>query len=589
VPRFTFADLGGGLNQGQPPGSIKDNEFVRLRNFYPFSTKLRRRGGMRVLNSAAYAERITGIFPYRPSTATSFTPVLGSLTTLAKLSGTSIVAIPALSGFAIGTSTRPWTMFQYKDVLYALRASANAIVRCDGTYYGPSGITAPASAPTIADGAAGAVPAADFYGVFTYYNPTTNVESDPSPASAKLTHTGSKKIDWSGVLTSSNAQVGARRLYRTLPNQTGEYYFVGQIDNNIDTTFTGDNVLVQDMGEAVSFQNGLPPDNVMYGAVWKERLFVTDEVDVFYSEQGRVECFNAADNYIPVFPDDGAVIRALCAYGDRLVIGKTNKIHYLVGSDPDNFALLTLSDRHGCVSHHSMQTAEGLLFWLGPDNVYRSDGNAVTGIATVKLRTILDSASSSSLRDAVGLVFPELSWYVLVIPGVAELVYNYKTDAWCEIPTAAGMSVVGDYFDSSSVQQIYASDTAGFLYRVQDPTYNYDDSGTTLGGAITAVFETKPLDAQDPASRILISRLHLLAEQYAETVTLEWIHEGTATKTRVVSLDYPERWKTYAFGTRQAPRPHIRLRLTYTGASAVEFEGFAVDMDSLRRFATRPH
>ena len=38
--------------------------------------------------------------------------------------------------------------------------------------------------------------------------------------------------------------------------------------------------------------------------------------------------------------------------------------HYLVGTDPATFALLTLSDRHGCVSHHSMQSAEGYLFWL---------------------------------------------------------------------------------------------------------------------------------------------------------------------------------------------------------------------------------
>lgn len=588
MPRFTFADLGGGLNQGQPPASIKDNEFVVLENFYPFSTKLRRRGGMRVLNDAAYAERITGIYPYRPAADSSFTPILGTLTTLAKLSGTSVTVIPALSGFAIGTSTKPWSMFQYKDILYALRESSNALVRCDGTYYGPSGLAAPTAAATLADGAAGAVSAADYYGVYTYYNPTTNVESDPSPASAKLTHTGSKKIDWSGISVSTNAQCGARRLYRTLPNQTGEYYFVAQIDNNVDTTFTGDNVLVQDMGEAVSFRNGLPPTGLVAGTVWKERLFCTDEVDVFYSEDGRVECFYA-DSYIPVFPDDGAVIRALHAYGDRLVIGKTNKIHYLVGSDPDNFALLTLSDRHGCVSHHSMQSAEGLLFWLGPDNVYRSDGNAVVGIASVKLRTILDSVTPAALENSIGVVYPELNWYILVIPGVAELIYNYKTDAWTEVPTSAGMQVVGEYFDANYVQQIYAADDAGFLYRFQDSTYNYDDDGTTLGNAITAQFETKPLYSDDPASRSVISRLHLLCNDYAEQITLDWMHEGSAVKTRTVSLDYPERWKSYALSTLQAARPHTRLRATYTGALPIEIEGFAVDMDSLRRFATQPH
>lgn len=578
-----MADLGGGLNQGQPPASIKDNEFVRLRNFYPFSTKLRRRGGMRRLNLSAHSERFTGITSFRPSTDTSFTPILFGPTTISKLVGSSIVAIPPQTGFSIGSSNRLWSMFQYKNVLYGIR-SGIGLVRSDGTYYGSSGIAAPSTAPTLADGAAGTVTAADYYGVVTFFNPTTDVESDPSPASAKLTHTGSKKIDWTAIPVSTNAQVTARRLYRTLPNQTGEYYFVGELADNVSTTFT-DDVLVQDMGEAASFSNGLPSSGLVCGCVWKERLFATDEIDVLYSEDGRVECFDA-DSYIPVFPDDGAVIRALHAFGDRLVIGKTNSIHYLVGADPESFALLTLSDRHGCVSHHSMKSAEGILIWLGADNVYRSDGNSVTGIASVKLRDILDSVDASALRSSFGYIFPELSWYVLVIPGVAELVYNYRTDAWCEVPTAAGLQVLGDYFDSNFVQQVYAADDGGYVYRFADPTYGYDDHGGSVGVPIDALFETKPIDVGDPASRHAISRLHILCEQYAEEVDLAWLHEGDVLKNRTVSLDYPERWKTYALSTLQGAKPHTRLLFRYTGQTAIDVEGYAVDVESLKRFAT---
>jgi hypothetical protein len=587
MPRFVYNDVGGGLNQGQPPQTIQDREWIEVRNFYPFATKLRRRGGLRRLNDAAYSERLTGVLAFRP-TAGSVQTLVGGRTTIAELDGSSIVAIPAPVGFSISDSTKPWVAFEYKNIAYWLRQNSNALIRSDGTYYGASGISAPAAAPTLAAGAAGDIPAANFIGVYTFYNAATNVESNPSPASAIYTHAGSLKINWSGIGVSTNSQVGARRLYRVLPNQTGEYYFVAQIDNNVATTFTGDNVLVQDLGEAVSFSNGLPPSGLHFGTVWKERFFASDKVDVFYSELGQIENFDE-ESIISVFPDDGHEIRSVYAYGDRLIIGKTNKVHYLVGTDPDNFGLLTLSDRHGCASHHSMQSAEGQLFWLGLDNVYRSDGNSVIGLASVKLQTILSLLDPTTLEYAAGTVFPGLNWYVLVIPGVATVVYNYKTDAWAEFTHAAELQGVFDHFTDDFVQDMYAVDDAGYVYRFADATYNYDDDGATTGGAISATLISKPQEAGNPAAYAVMSRIYLAMQAYAAEITLSWLHEATAFNTRTVSLDYAERWKTYALSTRQGAKADVRFKIAYSGALPIEIEGWAVDGDSVGRLSTRPH
>ena len=587
MPRFVYNDIGGGLNQGQPPQTIQDREWIECKNFFPFATKLRRRGGLRRLNDAAYSERLTGVLAFRP-TAGSVQTLVGGRTTIAELDGNSIMALPPLTGFLISDSLKSWTAFEYKNIAYWLRQSSNALVRSDGTYYGPSGIVAPVTAPTLTDGAAGVIPAADFYGVYTYYNAATNVESNPSPASLVYVHAGSLKINWSGISVSSNAQVGARRLYRVLPNQTGEYYFVAQIDNNFDTTFTGDNVLVQDLGEAASFSNGVPPTGLHFGVVWKERLFVSDKVDVFHSELGRVECFDE-DSIISVFPDDGHEIRAIYAYGDRLIIGKTNKVHYIVGTDPDNFGLLTLSDRHGCASHHSMQSAEGILFWLGLDNIYRSDGNSVVGLASVKLQTILSLLDPTTLEFAVATVFPGLNWYVCVIPGVATVVYNYKTDAWTEFTHEAALQGVFDHFTDDFVQDMYATDDAGYVYRFADSTYNYDDNGATVGGAITGTLVSKPQEAGNPGAYAVMSRVYLAAQAYADVITLSWLHESTVLNTRTVSLDYAERWKTYALSTRQGAKADVRFKVAYSGALPIEIEGWAVDGDSVGRLSTRPH
>lgn len=587
MPRFVYNDIGGGLNQGQPPQTIADREWVEIKNFYPRSTKVRRRGGLRRLVSSAYAERLTGVLAFRPTTGGVQT-ILGGRTTLADLAGGVAAAIPPQSGFTISDSTKPWTAFEYKNIAYWLRELSNGLIRSDGTYYGSSGISAPTAAATLAAGAAGDIPAADFIGVYTYYNTETGVESNPSPASAVYTHAGSAKINWSGISVSTNSQVNARRLYRTLPDQTGEYYFVAQIDDNTATTFTGDNVLVQDLGEAVSFANGLPPSGLHFGTVWKERFFASDKVDVFYSELGRIECFDE-DSIISVFPDDGHEIRALYAYGDRLIIGKTNKVHYLVGSGPDSFGLLTLSDRHGCASHHSMQSAEGLLFWLGLDNFYRSDGNSVVGLASVKLQTILAALDPDTLEYATATVFPNRNWYVCVIPGVATVVYNYKTDAWAEFTHTAALQGVFDHFTDDFIQDLYAVDDAGYVYRFADETYNYDDNGASTGGAIPATLISKPQEAGNPASYAVMSRVHLAAQQYSESITLSWLHESTVLNSRTVSLDYDERWKTYALSTRQGAKADTRFKIAYSGATMIELEGWAVDADSVGRLSTRPH
>lgn len=587
MPRFIYNDVGGGLNQGQPPQTIQDREWIECKNFYPFATKLRRRGGLRRLVSAAHSEQITGVLAFRPTTG-SVQTLLGAETAIAELDGMSVVELPPQVDFTIGSSTKPWVAFEYKNVAYWLRESSNALVRSDGTYFGASGIAEPDTAPTLAAGAAGDIPAADFLGVYTYYNSATGVESNPSPASAVYTHAGSAKINWSGIAVSTNSQVTARRLYRTLPDQTGEYYFVAQIDNNFDTTFTGDNVLVQDLGEAVSFRNGLPPSNLHFGTVWKERFFASDKIDLFYSESGRIECFDE-DAIISVFPDDGHEIRGIHPYGDRLVIGKTNKVHYLVGTDPDNFALLTLSDRHGCASHHSMQSAEGLLFWLGFDNIYRSDGNSVTGLASVKLQTILAALDPDTLEYATATVFPGRNWYVLNIPGVATVVYNYKTDAWAEFTHEAALQGVFDHFTDDFVQDLYATDDAGYVYRFADETYRYDDDGATTGGAISATLISKPQEAGNPGAYAVMNRVYLAAQAYSESITLSWLHESTVVNSRTVSLDYDERWKTYALSTRQGAKADVRFKISYTGATLIELEGWACDGDSIGRLSTRPH
>lgn len=539
---------------------------------------------MRRVSSTAFVERITGLGAYRPAVLPpgGVDMVVAGPTRWGILKSGALTAIANQTGFTIPTSMQRWTLFQYKDIAYGIRQGVG-LVRSDGTYVGSTGIAAPTVAPVLADGGAGAIPAASFKGVYTFYNANTDLESNPSPVSNTLALGVNKKISWTGIAVSTNPQVTSRRIYRTLPDQSGEYFLVAEIANNIDTTYASDNVLAQDLDESVSQVNGLPSGDLRMGAVWKERLFASDGSLLLHSEDGLIEAFDP-EAFIPVFPDDGHEIRAIHAYGDRLVVGKTNKVHYLVGSDPNTFALLTLTDRHGCASHHSMQTAEGYLFWLGLDNVYRSDGNSVVGIAGVKLRTVIENLDDAAAQNAVATVFPTLGWYVLTIPGYKQLIYNYRTDVWTEVPTAENIQAVGDFFDTNRAQEIFVADDDGHVYRFNDTTYGYDDTATTLGNAITALADSRAFGAE-AATEHVVERAALLCQRYAESITLAIVSEGVVVKSRSVSLDYEPRWKLYSLSTRHQAKSQSQLRITYSGATAVELEGFALDISPLGRSA----
>ncbi len=593
---FEFLDLGGGVNEGQPWASVNPNEATVLENFYPFGRKLRRRGGVRLITTNGnWDENVFSMFPLKTSVG-DWTLLTGGATKLGKLDGNSITDLG--TSITIPSSTNPWCWFQYKDFAYAMREDTTTMIRADATSYNTAGIAAPATAPTIAQGAAGNLTAANYYAVYTYYNDATGIESNPSPASSVLALAGSKMVDWSAVTISTNAFVTSRRLYRTLPGQVGEYFYVGTIADNFTTTYSNENVIIADMGRAVSYDNGLPPNQLRVGAIWKERLFATDGTDLYYSEYLLPECFGE-ESILSVYPDDGHQIRAVHAYGDRLIIGKTNKIHYLVGADANSFNILTLSDRHGCMSHFSMQSTEGLLFWYGSgNNFYRSDGNNVVEISTIKLRDTLDLVPDSMAHKVVSAVFPSLSWYVAAVPidetgyNLRVLVYNYKTDAWTvfthdNMLEGRAPQFLSDFYDENLEHVMYSTFYDGNIYQYCDPDYDTDD-----GEAIDAEWIGRAEDYGQPGKRKFFNEVWILTEQTpGETITINAFNDEatSATYTRSPSLDVADSaWKAFKFPTNGEPGTQIRLGIQYSGEEPIDIEGIHVEVGLLNRRPNQP-
>ncbi len=589
--KFVLADLSGGLNQSEDPTDIDDKELQAVRNFYPYAKRLVLRNGVtRISGEPAayrYAEAITNASPYKV-TAGDWSLIVGGLTTIGILDGSTLTDIPHVDLTTYTSNDEPWSFAQYKDVLYCAREGIGYFQRTDGEIVGDAGIDEPGTAPTIAEGAAGNLDAGDYIAVVTFINTSSGNESNPSPVSSTLTLAASKRITWTDIPTSTNFQVDGRRLYRTLVDQQGVYYLVDEIADNATTTYD-DNVVETSLGIDVSFDNGLPPSGLKYIAVFQERMFGTDGVDLWYSELIAPESF-AETNFIQVQPDDGHLIAGILPFGNKLIIGKTNKSYVLTGTDV--FELEVLGD-HGCFSHHSMKASEDFAFWFGGDNFYQTDGNTIRAIGDKKVREAVDSIDLAYAYKITAAVDRKKGWYLANVPldGAtspnAILVYNYRDDSWSifdytlDDATTGGPGFIADFYSDDGTALIYCNLDGGDEDSIFQLNTGNDDDGRDIVG----YFRTKSFgyDKEDVAKfmknigiQATVANIDLNVSLYGDGVI-------TAMGEKTLNLAEAGLWKRVPLSNAGDPATSIALHVEATTSEALEVLGLMFKIVDLER------
>ncbi len=582
--QFPVLDLGGGQNDGLMASEIADNEMAYIRNLYTFGKELVTRNGITKVTTTPYSERLVSLFGGKMDDIWRL--FVGTSTGLARKDGSGLTRIIPSDTAGYAASTEQWRMRLYKNILYAVRRDTGRLKRSKSDFMQDAGIAAPGTAPTLADGGAGSLLAGSYFGVVTYYNRDTDAESNPSVVSSVLALGASKKIAWSNIPVSSNGQVNARRLYRTLLNQQGEYYFVDQINDNFTTAYASDDFLTASLGRQVSFRNGLPPSGIEHIEVWKERDFLANATSVFFSEPFLPESFYSSSQ-IDIYPDDGHSITGLLAYGDRLVVAKSNAVHYLVGTDPSDFQVLTLSDKHGCAAPDSLKTAEGYLFWYEGNNIYRSDGSAVTSITDIKIRALLDRVPDAYKKYAVGAVRPKYSQYRLSVPldgattPTVTLVYNYRNGSWQVYDSPyGGPSAMGDFYDTNEAHLIYG------VFDDNNCVYDLDLGNTDDGVAINSVFDTKAYGFQTEGSLKGLHRVQILTDAETGVISLGLIRDmgDSAYVTRAgMALSGSGPWKRYNLSNLGNLAKNVQLRVSYSGTPRIKVGGLIFEAVAFKR------
>lgn len=531
-----------------------------------------------------YPEPLTGAASYRPGSERIL--VVGGQTSLGKMVGSSLVKLPHVDGTVYTANDKPWSLKQYKGVIYGARPQCGVMQRIDELKVMDSGIGAASAGPTVVEGAAGSLPAGTYQCVVTGYNPDTGTESNPSPV-GEITIGASKRINWSDIPIFANPQVSARRLYRSLVGATDQYFFIDQINDNATTTYI-DDIVEEQMISECSLSNGLPPPTCNAIEIWQERMWSTDGTYLYMSELGLPECYDVGYETWSISPDDGHDMVGLLDFGDRLLVGKTNMIAYMTTIDGVRYRVSELTHDHGVYSHASFIKTETVALWFGGDNFYMTDGTVVRAIGDIKIRTLVDSIDPADFDLIYGAVDTTLGLFFGTIPTLGKVaIYNYRNDTWSQFDYFGGTDVpefIIPYFDTLGQRMLYCSmvstDGGKSIYMI-DPDATDDNGTPIICEAITKYF-----GHEEEAGEVILNDFEVNCTPSTDLLTVTGMaDEGYeySPSTTLEIIGDRRNWFRPSLATNTRPANTVAVKLEYSGRDAVDILGFTMEVAYLER------
>lgn len=443
IPAFTT------LNTAKAKGNLGLGECCTLVNYYPKDGKLRIRPRMDIEDNDGWTSSDNGVNDARSITGLQQILVSGSLHTITlerQGFSTGYTALTDLMTLSLADSAALWRSVHLNGRGYAVRSDLTSIVAFDDADFWSVGIAAPTTNAIVSTSAtAGAVEVGLYQAVYTFVD-ANGVESAPSPVSSYWTQGASKQVDWTSVDVSTNPRIVARNLYRTLPGQTGEYFYVGQIPDNAATTFT-ENTTVPEMGDLAPVNNLVPPTvNYVDVTTWVERIWVTDGEMVYGSLAEDPDSFDPENTY-QFSPDDGQKIVAIRRCGPRLLVFKRGSIWALEQSlGAFEFVPRLVDGVNGVTSPEAIAVGGDTAYFFNGKALCATDGvNPTRNISAGNIREF-GEVDSSVVANVAGGFHGSLNWAVFSIPtdttGTRRtFVYQIDNKSWFEM--SWGVSVYG--------------------------------------------------------------------------------------------------------------------------------------------------
>lgn len=309
---------------------------------------------------------------------------------------------------------------------------------------------------------------------YTFYDPDSGAESNPSPVSGNITTSSGDGVLVGNIQISSNPRVTQRRLYRTLQDG-GTLYRCLTITNNTQTSIV-DSISDDDLGTELVTDQGAPPTgDVVFN--FRDRLFLGGDPNyqnrVWYSRALRPD--NFPSNYY--FDCGGAQnkVRSFGEFSNKFYIFLTGGIWVLHGTSQSEFEYVQTPAHTGILGRWTVATGKDGIYFLGHDGIYRFNGVQcdkvslpIDRIFNFTAETWTDIIDIGTAEEASSGGFDGTN-YCITVPmkdtdGTIQrtlLIYDTETQTWTSRNRA-----VWEVFEDTAKERVMAS------VEVDDDTYD---------------------------------------------------------------------------------------------------------------------
>ena len=457
--RFRITDFSGGLNPDQHPLDIQPNQAQEILNFRLDKVgSLTTRRGWTELIEGGHSSTIQAIGRWTDGTDQSVVSQVlikdsdgeihranwGAETfneLLTGLSGSGADAGVFTSGQNILTYTNP----------------TDGVVQYDGTEFKEVGIEAPVAAPNLVV-TSGDLDPGSYQVAYTYYDSTTQSESNPSPVGdiGLMDPTGIR-VDF---VAPTDSRVTHYRIYRTVTEGV-ILLRAAEVDvSAVNYTLTSSDTLTLE----AQFDNNLPPVNFERMAYVKGYWFGSRGNTIYWSKPFNVDAWPFDQNtQVPFEGND--VITALVPYQDTLLVfGRTNLV--LVAGSGGLFSLIRQDTDLGTINQQTVTDVDGTLIFLSYQGLRTFPNYQVVA---PQIDRVLAAGNFVDTRDSSVLHVPQerAVWvadrdrtYTIHLPTQAVSAYTITGVRWLEGGRNGIAFPLFVPFDSGDILQ-YGGETDG--------------------------------------------------------------------------------------------------------------------------------
>lgn len=168
--------------------------------------------------------------------------------------------------------------------------------------------------------------------------------------------------------------------------------------------------------------------------------------------------------FVDIVDPAGAITGMRSLAGSNFIFKQNHIVRMTAtGFTNPNFVFQTVGDGIGAVGHHTISEVNGVLFFLGSDNVYAYDGSAAPrGIGEPIRAELFDVLNWSRTRQCFSFHHPLFNeWWLFIVRGTESdqgqaaawptvaYIYNYAENTWSKADMTATAHLVAQQTSSS--------------------------------------------------------------------------------------------------------------------------------------------